>query len=182
MPKGKRNSPRIDKRQQGQKKLIVDQLRKVPIIQVACEKIGIARATYYRWVCDDQNFAEDVDEAIREGTAFINDMAESQLIGAIKDQNFAAISFWLRNRHRAYANKLQVDSTVKVKQPELPDSAVASIADMLTQIKEQRQLILTSKKSYVIEQPEPKISIDPRDRGAHEDKQTDAPTNGVGES
>lgn len=182
MPREKRNSPRIDKRQKGQKKLIVDQLRKVPIIQVACEKIGIARATYYRWITDDQKFAEEVDEAIREGTAFINDMAESQLIGAIKDQNFAAISFWLRNRHRAYANKLQVDTTVKVKQPELSEEAIASIADMLTQLKEQRQLILTTKKSYVTEPSKQETSINPGDRGSHEDTQASAPTDGVGES
>lgn len=113
MPKTKRNSPLIDKRQEEQKKLLVDHLRKIPIVQVACEKLGVSRATYYRWIAEDAAFAAQAEEAIGEGTGFINDMAESQLISAIKEQNFAAISFWLRNRHKAYANKVQITTQTK---------------------------------------------------------------------
>lgn len=113
MPKAKRNSPRIDQRQVEQRRLLVEQLRKIPIIQVACEKVSVSRATYYRWTNEDPAFADEVNVAIMEGTAFINDMAESQLITAIKDQNFAAISFWLRNRHKSYTNKVEVTTTNK---------------------------------------------------------------------
>ncbi len=113
MPRTKRNSPLIDKRQEEQKKLLVDHLRKIPIVQVACEKLGVARATYYRWIAEDVTFAAQTEEALGEGTGFINDMAESQLISAIKEQNFAAISFWLRSRHKAYANKVQITTPTK---------------------------------------------------------------------
>lgn len=87
---------------------LIEQLRKTPIIQVACEKIGVARATFYRWKNNDKKFAEDVDFAIHEGSQLINDMAESQLITSIKNNNLTAIIFWLKNHHKGYAPKLEV--------------------------------------------------------------------------
>jgi len=92
------------------KKAIVEQLRKTPIIQIACEKIGLSRASFYRWKKDDQKFADNVEQAIEEGSHLINDMAESQLISAIKSNNLSAIIFWLRNHHRSYSPKLEVTS------------------------------------------------------------------------
>jgi hypothetical protein len=151
MPKKKRDSKLIDQRQQEQKKQIVDQLRKIPIIQVACEKNGVARATYYRWVDEDKTFASETEEAIREGTAFINDMAESQLITLIKDQNYPAISFWLRNRHKAYADKLRIQADVAVVPPQMSNREAASVEDMLKQMGTRQQSIRNSKKPYVIE-------------------------------
>jgi predicted DNA binding protein len=104
----KKKKDTIDKRITENRKAILEQLRKLPIIQVACQKTGIARATYYRWRNDDKDFAKEADEAIMEGIEIVNDLSESQLITAIKDQNLSAIRFWLQNRHKAYANKVEV--------------------------------------------------------------------------
>lgn len=98
----------IDKRITENKKAVIEQLRKLPIVQVSCQKAGIARATYYRWRNDDKNFAKEADEAIAEGVEIVNDLSESQLISAIKNQNFSAIRFWLQNRHKAYTTKVEV--------------------------------------------------------------------------
>ena len=38
----------------------------------------------------------------------MNDLAESQLLKAIKDGNMSAIAFWLRSRHASYSNKLEI--------------------------------------------------------------------------
>ena len=35
------------------KDAFLEQLRKVPIIQVACEKVGISRNSVYRWKNED---------------------------------------------------------------------------------------------------------------------------------
>ena len=148
MSKTKRDSKLIDQRQQEQKKQIVDQLRKIPIIQVACEKNGVARATYYRWVAEDAPFASETEEAIREGTAFINDMAETQLITLIKDQNYPAIAFWLRNRHRAYADKLRIDAAVTVKPRELTPEESALMAEGIRHIIERRNSITNQPQTY----------------------------------
>ena len=89
-------------------KLFLDELRKVPIVQVACEKTGIARNTVYRWKREDTKFAKDFDEAMFDGVAFVNDMGESQLLTLIKEKNFPAVRFWLNKRHPAYKDKIEV--------------------------------------------------------------------------
>lgn len=94
------------------KELLIEQIRKTPIIQVACEKTGIGRATYYRWRKEDESFRDKSDEALAEGIHLINDMAESQLISAIRDKHMTAIIFWLKNRHKDYKTRVEV-STVK---------------------------------------------------------------------
>lgn len=90
------------------KKELIEQLRKTPIIQVTCEKLGVSRATFYRWKKKDQKFAEQVDIALHEGAQLINDMAESQLISSIKSGNLTGIIFWLKNHHKNYSPKLEV--------------------------------------------------------------------------
>lgn len=96
------------------KELLVTMLKKAPIVQVTCEKAGISRATFYRWKKDDSDFAEAVDEALSNGVNLINDMAESQLISAIKDKNMTAIIYWLKNRHRDYSPRLQLSGSIDV--------------------------------------------------------------------
>jgi len=95
------------------KEQLIEQLKKTPIVQVSCEKVGIGRATYYRWKQEDQDFATRADEALAEGSALVNDVAESQLMSAIRDKNLTAIIFWLRNHHQNYANKLEVTARLK---------------------------------------------------------------------
>lgn len=90
------------------KKAIIEQLKKTPIVQVTCEKLGISRATFYRWKKADEKFAEDVELALQEGSQMINDMAESQLISSIKSGNMTGIIFWLKNHHKNYSPKLEV--------------------------------------------------------------------------
>ena len=67
------------------KKILIEQIKKTPVIQVACEKVGVSRATFYRWRKSDPKFADKADIALNEGSQMINDMAESQLISAIKE-------------------------------------------------------------------------------------------------
>lgn len=98
----------IEARQDNQKTLLLEQLKKTPVIQLACEKMGIARATYYRWRKADEEFAKACDEALREGSSLVNDMAESQLLGAIRDRNMTAIIFWLKHHHHQYRTKVEL--------------------------------------------------------------------------
>jgi hypothetical protein len=106
----------IETRQQKEKQLLIEQLKKTPIVQVACEKVGVGRATFYRWKKEDSEFAMQAEIAIEEGAGLVNDMAESQLMAAIRDQNLTAIIFWLKNHHPTYANKVEI--TTKTKREE----------------------------------------------------------------
>ena len=98
----------VDKRKEDDKRAVLEQLSKLPIIQVACQKAGVSRATYYRWRNEDKKFVVDADEAIAEGVLMINDLSESQIITTIRNNNFSAVRFWLMNRHKAYTAKIEV--------------------------------------------------------------------------
>ncbi len=109
----------IDKRQTKEKELLIEQFRKTPIVQIACEKLGIGRATYYRWRKDDPEFTKESNNALLEGQSLINDMAESQLLSAIRDKNMTAIIFWLKNHHRDYRTRVEVMAKTAIDDEEL---------------------------------------------------------------
>jgi len=85
-----------------------EELSKVPIVQVACEKTGVSRNSVYRWRKEDKTFANKMDKALSEGVALVNDMSESQLLTLIKEKNWSAISFWLRHRNDNFKDKIEV--------------------------------------------------------------------------
>ena len=97
----------------------LEELTKVPIVQVACEKTGLSRNTVYRWRKEDKVFEKKMDEAMKAGVAFVNDMSESQLLSLIKDKNYPAIAFWLRHRNDNYKDKIEV--TTKQESGELTE-------------------------------------------------------------
>jgi predicted DNA binding protein len=109
----KNNQTTIGKRIDKNQELLLDQLKKTPIVQIACEKTGVGRATYYRWRKENEEFASLADEAISEGNYLVNDMAESQLMSAIRDKNLTAIIFWLKHHHANYATKVEVTARLK---------------------------------------------------------------------
>lgn len=120
-PKSRKNtmSNSIIRRQTNQKKALLENLKETPVIEIACRKVGIARATFYRWKLSDEKFAKEAELALAEGSALVNDMAESQLLAAIKDQNMTAIIFWLKHHHSAYATKVELDAKLKIDKENL---------------------------------------------------------------
>ncbi len=123
--------PAVVTRQKQEKILVLEQMRKTPIIQMVCEKTGVARASYYRWRKSDPAFSRAADEALLEGVLLMNDMAESQLLSAVRDGNMTAILFWLRSRHSAYGNKLELQATVEHKDRTLTPEERAMIRKAL---------------------------------------------------
>lgn len=111
--KGNHMTKDLQDRTQQNRQLMIDQLKKTPVVQICCEKIGVSRSTYYRWREENKDFAEQADQALAEGIALVNDMAESQLLSAIRDRNISAIFYWLNHRHSAYSNKLEITAKVK---------------------------------------------------------------------
>ena len=101
------------------KEAMLEQLRKTPIIQIACERAGLSRAVFYRWKAEDEKFSKAVDEAISEGTVFINELSESQIIALIKERDLPAIRLWLRHNHPKYRDKIEVDATIRTQNSEL---------------------------------------------------------------
>lgn len=94
------------------KELILEQLRRSPIVEAACQKVGVSRMTFYRWKTEDTEFAKEVEQALHDGRLLVNDLAESQLISAVKDRNLAAVIYWLKNHHASYKNRLEIEGAV----------------------------------------------------------------------
>jgi hypothetical protein len=92
--------------------LIIEQLKKIPIVTIACEKIGISTSTYYRWR-EDTEFAKAADVAMQNGELYINDLSEAQVINLIREKSWSAIAFWLRSHHPRYTNRVEVQGRIE---------------------------------------------------------------------
>lgn len=110
-------------------KQFLDELRKVPIVQVACEKTGLSRNSVYRWRNDDVEFRKAMEESIAEGEELVNDMSEGQLLTLIKEKNWSAISFWLRKRNPKFKDRIEVE--VAPKQEELTPEQEETVREAL---------------------------------------------------
>ncbi|MDZ4785129.1 MAG: hypothetical protein SGJ02_03520 [bacterium] len=134
----------IEKRQTKNKGQLLEILRKTPIVQIACEKAGVGRATYYRWRKEDIRFAKVSDQALLDGSLLINDMAESQMMSAIKDKNMTAIIFWLKHHHPAYATKIEITASNKNQDIVLTDEQ----KELLNKALEMAALISPQEKDH----------------------------------
>lgn len=90
----------------------LESLKKVPIVQISCEKVGVSRNSVYRWRNGDKKFAEEMDLAMAEGEAFINDISEGQLLNMIKEKSWPALAFWLRHRNPKFRDKVEITTKV----------------------------------------------------------------------
>lgn len=109
------------KNQERIKKKLLEELEKIPIVQYACQKVGISRSTYYRWIEDDKKFSSDADDAQQKGVEIINDMAESKIINKVQEGQFTAITFWLKHNHSRYRSKYLTNMNNNIKpQPIIP--------------------------------------------------------------
>lgn len=113
------------------KDLFIEQIRKIPIIQVACEKVGVARSSVYRWRDEDEEFCKALEEALVEGETLINEMSESQLISLIRDKSWQAISFWLRKRSPKFRDRVEVTGDIKTPQNALSPEQQAIVTEAL---------------------------------------------------
>lgn len=107
---------------------LVKHLRDIPIATYACQRVGVPKATYYKWRKIDPVFREASDEAIITGKLTLNDVAKSQLIKLIKEGDYRSISFWLKHNDVDFGSKLTLkieDDTRKYDPEELKLMATA---------------------------------------------------------
>jgi Mg/Co/Ni transporter MgtE len=121
----------MSRNQAQDKKKLLERLHKMPIVEAACKQIGLPRTTYYRWRKDDEAFAIACDEAIEQSAGMINDLAETQLIQAIKEQNMTAIIFWLKHHHSTYRNRLEIDANMRSETVDLTPEQAQMVAQAL---------------------------------------------------
>lgn len=105
----------ISARQNKIKEALLDQLRRTPTIETACQKVNVARATVYRWIAASKKFEKQIDAAQLEGRAFMLDIAENQLFSLIGEKKFEAIRLFLSTHNPRYGNKLELSGSVTAK-------------------------------------------------------------------
>ena len=105
----------IKDRQEKMKEVFLDQLKRTPTIETACQKVGVARSTVYRWIKGNKKFEAKVDEALNEGRMFMSDVAESQLFSLIGDKKIEAIRLFLSTHNPRYSNKLELSGAVSTR-------------------------------------------------------------------
>lgn len=94
-----------ESKQQRIKQRILEEFVLNPLVEPACRKAGISRATYYRWLEADTDFYDDVEMAQAQGRDRVNDMAESALMKGIRAEDFRSVKYWLDHNHRRYIKK-----------------------------------------------------------------------------
>jgi hypothetical protein len=84
------------------KRNLLSELEKNGLVNFACKKAGVSRATYYRWREKNDRFRADSDAAISHGRESTSDLAEAVLIQLMKDKNLAAVKHWLSHNSLRY--------------------------------------------------------------------------------
>ncbi|MCB9815827.1 hypothetical protein H6786_00390 [Candidatus Nomurabacteria bacterium] len=107
----------IHARQKKLKEAFLEQLKRTPTIETACQKVGVGRATVYRWINSNKRFKKQVEDALVEGRTFMSDVAENQLFSLIGDREFKAIRLYLTTHNSRYSNKLEISGKVSTDEP-----------------------------------------------------------------
>ena len=86
------------------KQKFLEELRKVPIIEKACDKVGISRMTYYRWSGSNPSFKKEVGLAMSMGVDRIDDVSNAKLLQLINEGDFRSIAYWYEKRSKGILN------------------------------------------------------------------------------
>lgn len=97
-------------RNKKKKKFLVE-LEVVPIVQIACDRVGVPRSTYYRWKKEDSNFSSQVEESLLRGKGCVNDLARSKLLKKIAEEERWALQYWLTHNDRDFMKPERVKAT-----------------------------------------------------------------------
>jgi len=98
------------KKQQPKKGAMLPALEKhLGVVTDSCQEAGICRTTHYRWLKEDPEYREAVDEI---GDVSL-DFAESKLLDQIRNGNTTATIFYLKTkgRKRGYIERQDFDHT-----------------------------------------------------------------------
>ena len=96
-----------------EKERFIEELKELPIVSVICKRLGIARATYYRWMQEDSDFNDKVSIALKTGRENITDIAEGQLVASIRKAERWALTYWLEANSDRYYKPRKTHDTMK---------------------------------------------------------------------
>lgn len=105
----------ITKRQTKLKQALLEQMKRTPTLEQACQKVGVSRMTVNRWRTKSKRFDEKVEAALHEGREFVSDVAETQMFNLIGQGKQEMIKYFLSHNNARYANRLELSGTIATK-------------------------------------------------------------------
>ncbi len=84
------------------RKQILEEIEKSGNVYFACTKVGLSRATFYRWKKCDDKFSKSVDRAFHSGRMAMCDVAEHMLMKKVKEGEMKAIVYVLAHNSKIY--------------------------------------------------------------------------------
>jgi hypothetical protein len=84
------------------KNKLIQELEKSGNVYLSCLKVGINKATYYRWLKEDNAFAKKAYQAIRFGRENNCDVAEHSIMLLVKEKNLKASEYILSHNSPRY--------------------------------------------------------------------------------
>ena len=115
------------------KEKLLEEIQKFGNVYLSCLKIGIDKATYYRWKQKSKKFRAKADEAEKIGRENISDVAEHALLQNIKDKNQRAIEYTLNHNSERYKQKRNSSVVIVHKKenpiPPLPEKTLEDLLD-----------------------------------------------------
>jgi len=111
--KGKQMSKnKIQRKTTPKKKAMIEALEKtLGVVTTACKIVEIDRGTHYKWLKEDEDYAE----AVTDLDDLVLDFAESQLHKKVKDGDTASILFLLKckGKKRGFVEKQEEQQLAK---------------------------------------------------------------------
>ena len=97
------------------------------IVTASCKKANVSRTTFYKWLKEDEAFAQKIQEI----DEVQGDFVENQLLKAIKEGDVSAIIYYCKTKlkKRGYGMVMDVNARVEAKAEVKPD--LSAIPDEL---------------------------------------------------
>jgi hypothetical protein len=105
---------KTNKIQQTKSALIEGLKQTLGVVTSACKIVGVDRTTFYKYLNEDESFAEQVKDI--QDIAI--DFAESKLYEQIKDNNTTATIFYLKTKgkNRGYVERQEIEHSGEIKE------------------------------------------------------------------
>jgi len=84
------------------KEKLIQELEKSGNVYLSCLKVGINKATYYRWLKENNDFSKRAGQAIRSGRQNNCDVAEHSIMLLVKEKNLKAAQYILSHNSPRY--------------------------------------------------------------------------------
>ena len=120
------------------KQKLLKEIEKFGNVYLSCQKVGVDKATYYRWKENDEKFRAQAEKAEEIGRENIGEVAEYGLLQNIKEKNQRAVEFALIHVSKKYKQDRTTNVIFMHKKEIIPNVPQKTLEDMLEEYAEKQ--------------------------------------------